>query len=298
MDYGNVLSRAWQIVWKHKILWIFGILAGCTQAGTSGGSNSGFRFSGSEFGPGFQRLTGGVSQNTWIAILIAVVVVFLVLWLIAIFLGTVGTIGLVRGTLQAETGAEKLVFADLFSNSMPYFWRVLGLNVLAFLALLILFPIIGVPLGICTCGLGFLALFLFIPVFLELANISIVVENRGVFDALGRSWQMIRDHFGPVLVMALILNVGVSFVAGFIIGLPLLLVLGPVIAGVITQSTTGSNAAIPGGVIVAGLCFLAYLPVLLILSGILRSFLTSSWTLAFTRLTTQPAAVEPVPVTI
>jgi len=30
MDYGNVLSRAWQIIWKHKVLWIFGILAAAT----------------------------------------------------------------------------------------------------------------------------------------------------------------------------------------------------------------------------------------------------------------------------
>jgi hypothetical protein len=25
-DFGEVLSRAWQITWKHKVLWIIGIL--------------------------------------------------------------------------------------------------------------------------------------------------------------------------------------------------------------------------------------------------------------------------------
>ena len=36
MDFGEILSRAWQIIWKHKILWVFGILAGCssTNSGT------------------------------------------------------------------------------------------------------------------------------------------------------------------------------------------------------------------------------------------------------------------------
>ncbi len=29
MDYGEVLSKAWKIAWKFKVLWIFGILAGC-----------------------------------------------------------------------------------------------------------------------------------------------------------------------------------------------------------------------------------------------------------------------------
>ena len=40
MDFGEVLSRAWKTIWKHKILWIFGILSSCGQGG-SGGSSSG-----------------------------------------------------------------------------------------------------------------------------------------------------------------------------------------------------------------------------------------------------------------
>jgi len=35
MDIGRILSRAWEILWKNKVLWIFGIFAGC--ASTSGG---------------------------------------------------------------------------------------------------------------------------------------------------------------------------------------------------------------------------------------------------------------------
>ena len=42
MDYSNVISRAWKIIWKHKVLWIFGILSGCASGG-GGGSN--FRYS-------------------------------------------------------------------------------------------------------------------------------------------------------------------------------------------------------------------------------------------------------------
>jgi hypothetical protein len=37
MDYGEVLTRAWQIIWKHKVLWIFGIFAGCSGQGGSTG---------------------------------------------------------------------------------------------------------------------------------------------------------------------------------------------------------------------------------------------------------------------
>ena len=40
MNYGEVLSSAWKTIWKHKVLWIFGILAGL-GAGSGGGSASG-----------------------------------------------------------------------------------------------------------------------------------------------------------------------------------------------------------------------------------------------------------------
>jgi hypothetical protein len=293
MDYGNILSRAWQIVWKYKILWIFGILASFVQAGTSSGTNISYRFSSGDVGQGVSNLFGNVSQNTLIALGLMAAVVLLVLWLVAIFLGTLGVIGLVRGTLQADAGAQSLVFADLFSNSMPFFWRVLGLNVLAFLVIIILSPIIGL-LAVCTCGIGFIALVLFIQVYLQLANIGIVVENRGIMDALGRSWELIRSHFGDVLVMAILLGV-VGFLVTLILGIPLFLTLGPVIVVMITGAVTGTKLAIPGGAIAAGLCFLAYLPVLLILSGILRAFLTASWTLTYQRLAVQPAALGSLP---
>ena len=43
-NFGEVLTRAWQITWKYKVLWIFGILAGCTNGGGGGGGggNSGY----------------------------------------------------------------------------------------------------------------------------------------------------------------------------------------------------------------------------------------------------------------
>ena len=35
-NFGEVLSRAWQIVWKHKVLWIFGIFGLQLAAGSKG----------------------------------------------------------------------------------------------------------------------------------------------------------------------------------------------------------------------------------------------------------------------
>jgi hypothetical protein len=74
----------------------------------------------------FEQIGQWISDNPWIvAVFILLILVFVVL---ALFLGTIGRVGLIRGTYQAEQGAARLVFGELFSESMPYFWRVFGLS--------------------------------------------------------------------------------------------------------------------------------------------------------------------------
>ena len=46
----------------------------------------------------------------------------------------------------------------------------------------------------------------------------------------------------------------------------------------------------------AALCFVAYLPVLILLNGVLRAYIESAWTLTYLRLTGKTLAVEEVPV--
>jgi len=52
MDFGEILSRAWNIIWEHKVLWIFGVLVSCgrSNGGCSGGggSNTGYQYSGGD----------------------------------------------------------------------------------------------------------------------------------------------------------------------------------------------------------------------------------------------------------
>ena len=40
MDYGKVLSRAWEITWRWKVLWILGFLASLASGGGGGGGPS------------------------------------------------------------------------------------------------------------------------------------------------------------------------------------------------------------------------------------------------------------------
>jgi hypothetical protein len=299
MDIGNVLTRAWEIIWKHKVLWIFGILAGCSN--TSGGvGNSRYSFERGvppEFQPYVQPFENIPDWQIALIVMVILLVV-LVLVILAIFLGTVGRIGLIRGTQQAEGGATSLTFGELFSGSTPFFWRVFGLNLVVGLATflaLIAIGILAVVSTIATFGVGIACwlpllcilapILWFITVIVEQAGIAIVLENLGILDGLRRGWQVVRENLGTMIVMALILLLGVGFIGGLIIALPIVLIVVPAVIGASVGRQEGY-----GSIILAVVCFIAYLPVLLVLSGILRSYIQTAWTLTFMRLT----AAKPV----
>jgi hypothetical protein len=298
-NFGEVINRAWQITWKYKVLWIFGILASCSR-GSGGGSSGGGGGGGGE-GNGyspfhtnemeriFNQIGDWLASNWWVVALIILGVILLVL--ISIFLGTIGRIGLIRGTLQAEEGAEKLSFGELFSGAMPYFWRVFGLSFLIGLITFLLF-IPFLFFGVLTAGIGFICMLpllcLLIPVsiaiylIIELANVAIVKENIGLWDGWKRGWELLRTNLGPVILMGLILFV-ISFVIGLVIALPILMIVVPAAIGMASGQTLDTNMWI-----IAGVCFAAFLPVALLVQGVFNTFMGAAWTLTYNRLTNKP----------
>jgi len=298
-NFGEILTRAWQITWKYKVLWIFGILASCSQGGGEGGGGGGS--SGFKTGPSDQNLPPALRQlgyqmerffewsldNWWIYIVI--VLVMLLLIAIGVFLGTIGRIGLIKGTYKAEQEEpETLVFGELFSNSMPYFWRVFGLYFLIALGFLLLFMPLAI-FGVLTAGIGFLCLLPFICLLIPIAWVvyviteqairAIVLEDLGIFDGLGRAWEIVRSNVGPLLIMSLILGI-ISFLTGLVIALPIFIVVFMTFFGYFMG---GGDSFTP--LYVAGVCICLYIPVALLASGILNTFTHSSWTLTFMRLT-------------
>jgi membrane-anchored glycerophosphoryl diester phosphodiesterase (GDPDase) len=306
MDFVEVLGRAWKIVWKHKVLWIFGILAGCARGGGGGGTGggSGWRqerpFS-QDIPPEIQQYL--TTAGDWIAnhlwLVLALVLLFLVVIVLAIFLGTVGRIGLIRGTMKADGGAERLGFGELFQESLPFFWRVFGLSVLLGLAFLV---IVGpfIAAGVLTAGVGFLCLVpllcILIPVFIVAgvvvaqANVAMVTENLGLMDGLRRGWTVFKKNLGPLMLVWLILAI-IGFVAGLVIALPVLMAAIP--AYVAFRASGGHSSPV---LIAGGVCFAVYLPILLVANGILTAYLESVWTLAYLRLTLPRESKESSPV--
>ena len=316
MDFGEILSKAWKTIWKHKILWLFGILAGC-GAGNAGGGGGGGGSTSSIQAPNQPRMGNGPSLfgpttqrafedffnfleaiPVWVWIVAALVFIFVMILLSVLFLllGALGTTGVIKGTIladEAEEDAKPLSFGQIFQGLRPYYWKVFLLNIGMrfagfFIALFLILPII--LLAVCTCFLG---LFLLIPLawFIDLmvnfTTIAIIEEKEKLFPAIGRAWQVITRNIGNVLLMFLILGIG-QLIAGLVIGLPLIVAPVPFL---INLFATGFRSATPG-LIMSGVLFLAVIPLVIFLSGVLRAYVLSSWTLTYRRLV-QQAVLEP-----
>jgi len=305
MNIGEVLSNAWKIIWKHKVLWIFGILAGCSGGGGGSAGNSGISYQGeapAEVQPFFDQFA---NLPGWLIALIVggIVILMFLLVVLVIFLGTVGRIGLIHGTQQVEQGAERLSFGEVFRGSLPYFWRVFGLNLLfglaAFFAILVLVIAYAI-FTVATLGVGLLCLPLLcvliplgwlVGVYLEQVNLAMVIENLGIPAGVQRGWEVFRNNLGTMIIMGLILYLGVSLIGGLLIALPIGLIVVPALIGVMA----GTDVFKQSGFVLAAICFVAYLPVLIVLNGVLRAYIESAWTLTYLRLTGKPVAVEEAP---
>jgi hypothetical protein len=293
MNYTQVLTKAWSIIWKYKILWTFGILAGLGSATGSGAGESGSRYqfdhrsrswSTGEVPPGMERFFDAVDANIglFVALGIGLVCLGLILAVLFFVLSAVGRAGLVRGVLQVEQGAEKLSFGALFREGLRFFWRLFGLQILAFLATAILVPIVGVPLIILTCGLGVLAVIAFVigvAVLVQISTIVIVADDMRLMDGIRRGWELMRLKLGEIIVMGLILNVGVQLLGGLIIAAPFTLFTVPFVLGL-----TWGNLAIFEGLMLGMLCCIPYVPVAILLTGILRAYIETGWTLTVQQL--------------
>lgn len=318
MDFGEILSKAWKIIWKHKVLWIFGLLASCgAQSWGGGGGGSSSINTMPQNGSGipmrnlppwmrdffFQMQRGFEDGTIWIYIVLIVLALILlsfVLSVVFLLLRTVGKIGLVRGAWKADEGQETLTFPELLGEVQHYFWRVLlfsiVLAVLGFVVGLILFlPVILMILFTLGCGLLCLiplsiAVSWFISVLVELTIVAILGEDLDVIKAVERAWALLTGNLAPVALMTLILFLG-RMIIGIFTALPILLVIAPAVIGIIAEA----RAATVIGLLISGVGLMIYIVLAIFVNSVVESYFSTAWTLVFRRLTGRGADETPAP---
>jgi len=308
MDYGKILSRAWEIAWRWKVLWILGFLASLGQ-GLGGGNGSSYSTSSSDWGTQGLNIPPGV-----IALLVALacvaVIIAIALWVVSI----IARGGLIAGVQQVEDEGST-GFVQAWRVGRGRFWTLFGISVLAAIPTIIVvligagalvLLIMGTVGGFSTseaagtlgvlasvfcggtlcCGAILLAIVLDqIRVYAERAAI---LEGLGWIEAFKRGWQVLKQNLGPTIVFWVIFFViGLVFAAVILGGLFALL--APFLA-LLSADQLGPWILVPFGCggLIAAITFA-------LIRSVLETFISASWTLAYRQLTgfAAPAAAEP-----
>jgi hypothetical protein len=321
MNYGEILKRAWDTIWKHKILWLFGLLASCTAnsgggGGGGGGSNTNYSYSNGDFAQqnpfnfNFEKELNnlpflnqsGWEENIGLIVLIGISIFCLILILSLLFtaLGSVGEIGLSSGSWRVDEGETKLTFSSLWASIKKPFWRVFLLHfipgILGFiLAILIVGGVVLVSvltLGVglicmiplfCVLGLVLFAGGILVSLMIRLMIPMMVNEDVSLVDSVKKAFELLKLNFWPLILMGLILFV-LQMVLGLILAIPIIMVVfGGVAAGLIGSELTNFDPTILIPFALAFVCILV--PVSMFISAVLQSYLGAAWTITYRRIT-------------
>ena len=308
MNLGEILSKAWKTIWKHKILWLFGLLAGCgagNYSGGNGGSSSTSAIQESTqngswdtptfVSPSTQRAIGDFFQTladipvwVWILIGLGIFAAIIILSVVFMLLRNLGITGVIKGASMADQAGEEdkpLSLGEILKSVQPSYWKVLLFNIGYQIAVFLVTFILIVPIIVvaaCTCGLGLLLLIpigWFLSVMVYFTMVAMIDEELPIFQAITRAWQITTRHLGKVVLVFLVLGIG-QIIVSVVISLPLLFAFVPVL---ITLFTAGFES-LTVGLVISGVLFLAFLPIVIFLGGVLNAYVLVCWTFAYRRL--------------
>jgi len=307
-SYRSLLKQAWNIIWKHKYLWFFGLFASLTAIGGSveyqliaqkfnqnlinGSYDSlnGILLLGELCQGLYQGLIQLLQYNFW-SILNALTFLLLSLTLLFVFVWLAITsqaalVYKVKKILGAKKKLTDLGIRQGLTVGHQHFWAVLGLNILIKVLISLAFFIISLPLlfmffnDTAVLVVVYTILFvIFVPVAVSLSLLVKyaiaynVLEGRPLMASLEAGWKLFKNNWLVSLEMAIILFI-INFLVGFGILLLLSIFVFPLFwMGLAIQAT---------GLVIITL-LVALIIMILIGSG-LTAFQISTWTGLFLQL--------------
>jgi hypothetical protein len=282
MDHMQVLRRAWELTWRYRVLWVFGIILALT---TSRGGNNGVQYNlgrqdlaapgGPFFGPGTPPRIPAEIVSTLIAVGIGLACLVLVLVVISLVLRYVAETALIRLVDDHEaTGERRRVGEGFRLGWSRTAWRLflidLVIGVPVVLVFVVLFLVALAPLllwttrsntagavgTVVTIGMVFLFVLLAIVAAVVLTLLvrffrrACALDGLGVIESIQHGFGLVRDHFRDVAIMWLIM-VGVSLGVGvaMFLAVILLIALGLLAGGVPALLAGGLTSLVAGGAV-------------------------------------------------
>jgi hypothetical protein len=309
MDYGRVLTRAWEITWRWKILWILGFLA-ALGSGSGGGGSSSYTTSSNDWGDwGYTFYEPYIPPGLVAAIIgvaCLVIIIGIAIWVVSV----IARGGLIAGVQQVEEEGHTS-FGLAWRAGARRFWTLFGIGILtiipmiilvvgAIVALVLVFVPVGVSPewagaqivtsiicgGVFCCGMVILAIILQqIRIYAERAAI---VEDLGWIQAFSRGWNVLKANLGPTIVFWLIF---------FALGIAFFIAIAAVLAATAFPFIALVTNIDPGPWLLAPICCggLVFVIVAALINAIVQTFTSATWTLAYRDMIglAAPPAAEP-----
>jgi hypothetical protein len=321
IGFGQILTRAWQITWKNKSLWVFGFLIALVSETASGGSNSinlrnqisdANLSTKSEFLPpeirNFIEWLNNIDWNSaWVYAALAVGC-FLILWILLTLLSIRAHGGLIAGILKADTG-EPIMVREAWSMGARYFGRLLAVALIDFLVRLVMalvaflvlfgsfmlsltgpsydsqfssFSILLPFLLICPMFCCIFAASTLLSFYMYFAKLAVVIEDLKVGASFRRAWKVIKGSIGPLVIIGLIVYV-LALGMGVLSMLLTAPAIGVVLAGIWPMVNEMGMLNMPL-LYLAGVLFLLSVPVGWLVSAVWVTWSNAVYALAYKRL--------------
>jgi len=155
MNYGEVLRRALDITWRHKILWVFGVAAvlfgGAASGGGRGGQGWQYALQSADLERWGQAGPGSINWSAVVPIIAALVgiamVVAFVLFIIGLVVRYTSYGALIAGVDEIER-SERTDFGSALSAGWPRFLHLLVIDILIAIGLIVVALILLVLFGL------------------------------------------------------------------------------------------------------------------------------------------------------
>lgn len=320
MDYPGIFLTALRLTWRRKSLWLFGIFTGLTNALLSGRVAFPALF---DLTPYAFKSVPSVPLAKFTSAAPAVDLTFVpavpsiglgpqvIIWGLIITVGffliilTVASQGTLLVTLNATTENQSLSASAAFDQ---VFNRIERLLLLALLAWAFSLAMAGVRIYLNNPNASLLAIAAFplvlvvvLPISFGLslvgflARLDYVIRGTPIFSALRESITLLRTHYLPLLVLAIVLFL-INLLLNTIAAIPATQLLINALFGLLRLPLlpTDTAAAVTSAAVFAPLSGLILVPILALLAGIAQTWSWAVWVLAF-RALTMPANAAPPP---
>jgi hypothetical protein len=277
MDYGGLVKKALDIMWKFKYLWVFGFFL---EFGSGGGTWI-FNLPDKVKLPVSHYIRGDILGGALVGVILLLIAVALLVFLVFMIMYIISQSGMIHCIRKIQAG-ENATLRDGWDAGIKNFWRILGILVIViiislivaaftigpFILSIVTFKAFGLLMGMFLFPLA-LVLIVTIALIHIYASRACVIEGKGVFDSIASGWDTLKSNLGPSLIVALIS-----------VGSTMIYIFGFVVVGLLLAAPFFAIAAfnLLLGIFLGAIVALIYIG---IISAMWGTYIDSLWTLAY-----------------